>query len=542
MTYEACALAEGKGMKQINRVLLGLSKRAERASSAQLVASFVDVGSLLASLTTNDHQVVYGRRGTGKTHVLSKLFADAIDEGHLPVQIDLRTLGSTGGIYSDPSLPISERATRLLADLLWALHDGVLERAIENESINLASLQPKLDAFRDSIVEVRVVGEVVESQNTSTTVTSETGGGIAAGLSKMPQMNLNLSTKHGINDGRAQTRQVSGLLRHRVHFGSVAHALRELASILGHRKVWLLLDEWSEIPLDLQPYLADLLRRTVFPVHGIVAKIAAIEQRTNFRLTLDESSYIGIEVGADAAASLTLDDFMVFDNNATAATNFFRSLLWKHVTSSVPEDSELRRLSENEFSSNTFTQINALQELVRAAEGVPRDAINIVSLAAQSAVDRSISVADIRLAARQWYQQSKENAISARPRATRLLQWIREEVIGARRARAFLLPSDSKSSLIDYLYDARVLHVIKKGVSSNDTPGVRYNVYAIDYGCYVDLMATSNAPQGLFQAESNQGERYVDVPATDYRSIRRAILDLASFERSAPGEELERSM
>jgi hypothetical protein len=466
--------------------------------------------------------------------VLSKLFADALTDGHVPIQIDLRTLGSTGGIYSDPCLPVAERATRLLADLLWALHDGVLERAIENERIDLASLQIKLDAFRDSIVEVRVVGEVVESHNANATLTSETNGGVGAGLSKTPQLSFNLSAKEGRTEGTGQSRQVSGSLRHRVHFGAVAHALRELAAVLGSRKIWLLLDEWSEVPLDLQPYLADLLRRTVFPVHGIVVKIAAIEQRTNFRLALDESGYIGIEVGADAAASLTLDDFMVFDNNATAATNFFRSLLWKHVTSSVPEDSELRALSESEFSSNTFTQINSLQELVRAAEGVPRDAINIVSLAAQTAVDRSISVADIRLAARQWYQQSKESAISARPRATRLLQWIREEVIGTRRARAFLLPSDAKSLLIDYLYDARVLHVIKKGVSSNDTPGIRYNVYAIDYGCYVDLMATSNAPQGLFQAESGQGERYVDVPATDYRSIRRAILDLASFEESVP--------
>ena len=520
-------------MRPINRALLSLSKRAERASNAQLVASFVDVGSLLASITNNDHQIIYGRRGTGKTHVLSKLYSDAISVGDIPVLIDLRTLGSTGGLYADPSLPLSERATRLLMDLLWALHDGVMEHAIDDDQIDLSALQPRLDAFAASISEVRVIGSAVEVQGASHNKTQQAsvalgweGNGVVARV-------IDGSSE---SRGEAGALSITGELRHRLNFGSVSTNIREMCVALGDRSIWLLLDEWSEIPLDLQPYLADLLRRTVFPAQRLVAKIAAIEQRTNFRIQEDAGSYIGIEIGADAAASLTLDDFMVFDNNAAAATSFFRSLLWKHVVSSVPENSPLRNISETEFASEAFTQVNSLQELVRAAEGVPRDAINIISLAAQAAVERAISVSDVRGAAKQWYQQSKEGAVSSRERALHLLQWIRENVIGARRARAFLLPSGIKSELIDYLYDSRVLHVIKKGVSSNDTPGVRYNVYAIDYGCYVDLISTVNAPQGLFQAEvgGQEAAGFVEVPVTDYRSIRRAILNLSEFEEAHP--------
>ena len=37
----------------------------------------------------------------------------------------------------------------------------------------------------------------------------------------------------------------------------------------------------------------------------------------------------------------------------------------------------------------------------------------------------------------------------------------------------------------------------KKNISSNEEPGKRYDVYKIDYGCYVDLLTTSKAPQGL---------------------------------------------
>jgi hypothetical protein len=67
-----------------------------------------------------------------------------------------------------------------------------------------------------------------------------------------------------------------------------------------------------------------------------------------------------------------------------------------------------------------------------------------------------------------------------------------------------------------------ILHVLKRSVSSNDEPGARYDVYKIDYGCYVDLINTTRAPEGLFQEDDGH---YTEVPKDDYRSIRRAILD-----------------
>jgi hypothetical protein len=145
--------------------------------------------------------------------------------------------------------------------------------------------------------------------------------------------------------------------------------------------------------------------------------------------------------------------------------------------------------------------------------------------------DSSISVQHVRTAARRWYLRDKEKAVEANPQASALLHWIIDEVISGRRARAFLLRQGEPSfhSLVGSLYDARVLHVIKRGVSAHDQPGVRFNVYAVDYGCYVELISTAYAPQGLLAAE----EGHVEVPPDDYRSIRRAILDLNDFEAGA---------
>jgi hypothetical protein len=110
-----------------------------------------------------------------------------------------------------------------------------------------------------------------------------------------------------------------------------------------------------------------------------------------------------------------------------------------------------------------------------------------------------------------------------------LLRWIIDEVIGHRSARAFLLQTDIKNPLVDFLYDSRVLHLIKQSIAGRDKPGIRYNVFSIDYGCYVDLINTDNAPLCLFEAETENGFEKIQVPINDYRAIRRAILNIDEF-------------
>ena len=179
--------------------------------------------------------------------------------------------------------------------------------------------------------------------------------------------------------------------------------------------------------------------------------------------------------------------------------------------------------------SPAFTQRNAIDDFVRAAEGVPRDAINSLRLAAQRADVDPIAVEHVRVAARRWYLQNKEKEVLRDAKS--LMHWIIDEVIGKRQARAFLLQQgDSGHELVSALYDARVLHVIRRGVAAQDRAGVRFDVYAIDYGCYVELINTARAPEGLYEADTDDAEgAWVEVPVGDYRSIRRAILQLGEF-------------
>ncbi|HTW58328.1 MAG TPA: hypothetical protein VMD99_09365 [Terriglobales bacterium] len=516
---------------QINAAFLGIQRRAEGVDRPTLVQTFVDIGPLFRVLSSKDHQIVYGRRGTGKTHALLYL-AEQDKQGSAPVYVDLRYIGSSGGMYGDPAVPIQQRATRLLLDVLGALHETLLNYAVD-ASLDLSAIGPALDRLAQASTEVEVVGET--HRESSFTESDDHEDKSTAQLSIDAKPAIAMSTTDVDKTHReAQAKQAeTGTARYRVHFGGTSKALAGLAKAISPHRMLVILDEWSTVPFDLQPYLADLVRRALFPVQGITVKIAAIEQRSNFMLGA-HSDYTGIEIGADASADVDLDDYMVFDNNADKAVQFFQELLFRHYKSETIAKPKFE--TSDGLIQAAFTQKNAFEDFVKAAEGVPRDAFNVLSVAAQRDMNEAISIPTIRVAARQWFQRDKEGAIRSNMDAQDLLHWIIDEVIAHRRARAFLLKSGTRHPLIDSLFDARLLHVIKRSISAKDQPGVRYDAYKLDYGCYVDLLATAKAPTNELFEEGilpEDGAAGVKVPTDDYRAIRRAILDLDQFEKRA---------
>lgn len=513
---------------EINQAIFKLVKRAEKQDSRHLVDTFVDVGPLFTLLKNRDHQIIYGRRGTGKTHALSYLMDTLNKNGHISAYIDMRNIGSNGGIYSDSNLPVTERATRLLIDTYAVIHDQILEYALTNDNVcDLSKYGPLLDELAKSISEIEVMGqvEVENTSNNSQSEKSETSIGFS-----LNQISLKEKSDYSESSSFISRAKVVGNSRHRVHFTTVNNIFSRLKALMGIKELWILIDEWAEVPLDLQPYLADLLRRTLFSIRGITIKIAAIEKRTNFKIAY-ESIYIGIETGADISSSLNLDEFMVFDNDQKKSREFYQQLIYKHVNQLLSEEGK-GYPNKEAFTNNAFTQILALEELVRASEGVPRDAINILIHSAIKADDDKISIPHIRIAAKNWYTTDKEKAVSARSEAKFLLRWIIDEVIGKLNSRAFLLHADVSNDAIEYLFDNRIIHLIKQNISAKDLPGDRFNVFSIDYGTYVQLINTTHEPKGLFQAETESGEQFVEVPVNDYRSIRRSILNIREFEKS----------
>lgn len=525
-------LKDIRGKEEVAAVdlLQQISKRAEDLTPEEQARSFVSIRRIDGALRNRDSRIIFGRRGTGKTHILSYVASAAEKSGDIPIVIDLRTLGSNNSIYSDQSLEAHARATRLIRDLITGVHDGLVEKLTHpKSSLKAKGIDEALGALANSVKSVVVTSEQKDRRAGAAVSTQDVQ---ASATGRLSVRSADVSFSAGARESREERGEsettIKGIPRLSVNMGDAFRAFENVAR-QSRSRIWLLLDEWSSLPVELQPYLADFLRRAVLPVQNLTVQIAAIEFRTQFRLDF-ERDRVGLELGSDITADINLDDYFVYDVSADASLEFFRSLLFKHLEA-FSGARQLKERNENAVINSVFSQDRVFAELVRASEGVPRDFINILQLAAMRSDQSKISMNEVRVAAKDWYERDKQRNLDTNERADRLLQWIRDKVIEGKRARAFLLRLSRSDSSIEFLFDERLLHIAKRSYSAKDEPGVRYRVWKVDYGCYVDLMNTAKTPTGFLFADSELSDAgEIIVPEDDYRAVRRAILDLSEFD------------
>ena len=290
----------------------------------------------------------------------------------------------------------------------------------------------------------------------------------------------------------------------------------------------ILIDEWSSIPIDLQPHLAELLNRIFFPNRKVVIKITSLEFRSRFaQYDSNGRREYGLELGGDLETAIDLDDFYVYDRDPVRIKDLYGEFLWRHLNAAL-EGAHLETEYGVESSANLvdlfFTE-QAFEEIARAAEGVARDLLQVFSRSytkAWRAEAAHITVPAVTNAARDWYESDKQSNLTEQQHG--LLRALVEEVISTHHARSFMVTrEDSNTPLLRSLIDQRVLHIIRKGYADKDNPAIRYNIYTLDYGCYVDLKATKGEPGFEVAPNGDSGEPFV-VPFDDNRKIRRIIV------------------
>lgn len=478
--------------ESLNRLVMRIALRAEMLSEEMAETAFVELDQVTDGLRRIDHQIVYGRRGAGKTHAFRNLSMTVGREGDLPVYIDLRTIGSSGGLYGDTSQSLAVRGTQLLIDVLEACHVKLLDRAIDGDSFE--GLLEHLDDVANAASQVRVEGPVTVtsefSEDTEENHDSGLSGRAKAGATGVwAELDGRRGRRSALRDSKKHAFHRSGHEVPRVLFGRLSRTISNAAAAIAPRRIWILLDEWSSLPLDLQPLLADMLRRALFTCPGITVKIGAIERRSSFTIAgSNKANYIGIELGADTAAALNLDAYLV--GGRQEQSQFFTELLYRHLVAFYGHLNHAFVIRDSADLSQKMFGPGALAEYVRAAEGVPRDALQIAYHAAQHAARNPITVEHVQMAARRHYLQDKETGIAGKAEATKVWAKLQRDVVSRRRSRTFLIKRDRErthSGILD-LYDARLIHLLEPGLVTRGDPGVLYDGYCLDYGSYVNML------------------------------------------------------
>lgn len=516
----------------LSAILIKAAKRAEMSPESVLQDAFVPVGSLMAHLESAEHHVLFGRRGTGKTHLLRYIKERKTAEGLVAVYIDLRRVGSPEDIYSSKQDDFLAQATPLLVDVVEAIHGAIYDRVLDDRwHGRLDALSAGLDALAAAATQIRVVGEIEVERHSEDQSHSQRSRelGISAGRDAAGSAKL---TRRAEQSRRHLERTVNrGHESHHVLLGPLSAAIQSVANALAPHELWVLIDEWSALPVEVQPLMADLLRRTFLATSGVVVKISAVHGRSTFRETDSAASPVGLELGADTAASLDLDDFLLFRNDSAATLDFYAELLFRHVQAAArrldhPDENLRRRLATpNSLISELFAGQDSFHHLVLGAEGVPRDALQIAGLAASAAFGRPITSAHVTAATRDFYLRDKERQLSQPTH--RVFSNLIEQCV---RQKSRIIPlrrdGESNEKVIQRLYDARLIHRVRQGVSLDPQhPSEVYDIYVIDYGCFLGLLTAGRirtAEDGL-----DPGARFADSNEVEIRG--------RTFVRMAPG-------
>ncbi|MFN8584132.1 MAG: hypothetical protein U0446_02235 [Dehalococcoidia bacterium] len=507
--------------RRLQRSIANIQQRAERLEDpGVLVATFVDTGAIV-QLENTSNQILFGRRGSGKTHVLRVLREQARDA--ITVYIDCRVLGSSGHYSAE----VGERrkAAGLFRDIAHEVSNALLETATElvdaDQAERALNLLGELD---DCLFNPQFPPP---ARATIRRGSERRGGSTVSGEASISTRPLSVSGGIDRSAGATESLAYEVVAEERINFGYVNELLARALEALGGRRLLLLIDEWAEIESPEQPFVAEYLKKAFFANPKVTVKIAALEYRSNFN-TRQDRGLLGLEIGGDIFAAADLDDYFLPDRNPDQVQAAYAQLLTRHLASNAEDDvlHELR-ISEGNIQSRLFTQAPVFNELVRASEGVPRDFINIFVQAAFDALRRSrdtIDMQSISNAARKWYEQDKRRNLSEEQQE--VLQRIVGEVIGEKKARCFMIEqAHAEHAMVKSLYDLRVIHRLKAGYSGRDQPGVRYDIYALDYGTYLDLKNTAGEPDPDFVVlEGNAVGDDIAVPFDDHRSIRRIIL------------------
>ncbi len=195
------------------------------------------------------------------------------------VYIDSRELAGSTAQFSDPSIPLPDRCTALFRDMLAELNNGLLEFIVSSTSGNANAALEELSNFADAIVNP-VLSPVPTSISERKLEHESKGSGLKAALAASgPQVEASRAAEKR-SEGEIET-NYSVSSTYKIIFPSINGPLKRILE-LSDATLYILIDEWSSLPSDLQPFLAEFLKRSVLPLSRVVVKIASLEHRSNF--------------------------------------------------------------------------------------------------------------------------------------------------------------------------------------------------------------------------------------------------------------------
>jgi hypothetical protein len=514
--------------------IISIRFRAEKQpESVTSIDSFVPVidPNLLATPNT---QIIYGRNGTGKTHLL-RAFYDYCETNFesnklLAVYIDCRDLdlGSASPVTPD------DLVIRFYRRFLYKVIDRLSE--FSASVITVPFLQKvfggdgqerkkKIEERVNHLISILNMEEIEElvkgysrekkvEQGGSTKMEGNANAGLQLPLhNSVPQIGVGLG--FSVNQTQQDNEKIETVYRGLsvIDYQSIRDDLEIIIELCGARAIVLLVDEWSSVSLSIQPILAEMIRKTLAVSNKIFLKIVSLKFFTRTSALVVPPQRIGFQTGSDISLLVDLDGLLNFDLNPQRVTDILTLIAYKHI---CLEYTELERFPISEFadyiSTEIFDDISTYREVVRASEGNPRDFLSILSvcctLAQKLGEGVKITSRNAVEAAIKHFEENKSPEIKDLPEVNDLFNRIFARVL-KNHDKLFLISvkkAETDPRVLE-LWHNRFIHLVNPNyleVDESYTPH-EYAIFSFDYGKLISLKLNARGEELLTVLEASTG-------------------------------------
>jgi len=445
---------------------------------------YVDVGDHLERVRAAQHQVIFGRRGSGKSCLLIHSHRTAENHGTLSIYLSVDEVKR----LSYPDVLI-----RLLLEIFeWMPRQKV-------------PWWTKLRTRREDPVDavVRELRELLDRADTSSVTLDEgsrdsarlQGRAAARGVGVESEIAAEVSLRR---TSAFSEEKLDTLERHLQDYKTT---LKDALGWSGYDRAAVLLDDFYLIHPTVQPDVVDYFHRLLRGT-SMYLKVGTVRHRTT--LVRHEGQTIGLELYQDAEAINLDQTFEEID-----ATHEYLALMLDSLGKQV----DIENVSGKHLSPN------GLFALTLASGGVPRDYLTIFVEAIRVARERgtlkwltptSVYKGAHRITKRTKLINLREDAAGDATPLEAVFQALLNFCLRAKRKTAFLVSEEeaqqrpSEHDVIKQLMDFKLVHVIEGDTSAASGRPGRYEAYTLDFAFFMEPRRRNIEVVEFWQKDENR--------------------------------------
>lgn len=480
-------------------------------------------------LESNTNQLIFGRRGSGKTLMLGTI-NDRIRERfpkHSVISFCYTATDFRSSAEFENQAPSVKERTHAffhafiesLCHDIFDLADQIMRKPSWLDYLKLSGSDN--GARRDRLVTAALELLEVSRHGTEaplpTTTARTTKENTSINKGSKRSVNFNAGAKltgtnpmAGASAGAAfgQSRQTSSEKREETTYSprrqfspaKVKELLVEIVEALELDCIIIFIDEWMSLA-ECQVEFAERLRRALFGDKRIAVKIAADQYQGQFDNSGHGHNFRGLEIGADIFVAVDLDHPF---RDPDKKIDLFSEALYRRLYHFEPE---LERFfgqppltNPDRFVDTIFSSKQAFRELCAGAQGICRD-FHLLFQECSKRIDSDLSNGRIDFeTVRKVILDSTEQTygrVANSLESNTLLFRVISPHIQSTGSRYFILESKPGPSraLINDLLTKRIIHSIP---SASLHPSIRgeFDCFEIQYGLYLDLMRAAEFATG----------------------------------------------